>query len=78
MIDTHVVSENPLQPVFYLGGKGNLRQQVQHLLTLPDLFLYKMDVYLGLAAGGDSVKQTDILGFKGLMYLVQSILLGGA
>ena len=50
VVDAHIVTEYPLQPVLNLGCKGNLRQQVENLPALAYLLFDKMDIYLGLAA----------------------------
>ena len=61
VIDAQTRTEHPLQPFGNLCGQGYFRQQIQHLLPLPDNFFYQMDVNLRLSAGRDSMQQTDIL-----------------
>ena len=61
VIDAQTRTEHPLQPFCNLCSQRYFRQQIQHLLPLPDNFFYQMDVNLRLSAGRDSMQQTDIL-----------------
>ena len=59
MVDAQTVAEDSPQTVHHLHGQGYLGQQVEYLSVLLNLALYKMNVYLGLTAGGDAMEQGD-------------------
>ena len=61
VVDAQTTAKDTLQAFHHLYGKGNLRQEVEHLLMTVEGLLYKMDVYLRLTTGGNTVKQGDIL-----------------
>ena len=59
MIDAKAVAKHAAQPLHHLNGKCNLGQEVEHLTVLIYFPLYEVDVYLGLAARSDAMKQGD-------------------
>ena len=61
MIDTEATSEHSLQPFGDLGGQGDFGQEIEHLLACLQRFLDEVDIDFGLATGGHSMKQADIL-----------------
>ena len=63
-------AENPLQTFCNLGSQGNLRQQIQYLLSLTNSFFYQMNIYFRLSTGCNSMKQADIFLLKGLHNLI--------
>jgi hypothetical protein len=60
----HPLPETSAQSPDDLGGKGDLRQEVQHLLTARDRLLHQLHVEFGLARCGDAMKQHGVLAFK--------------
>ena len=76
MIDPHIVTKDLPQPFRDLGGQRNLREQVEHLLSLLQVLADEVDVYLRFARRSDSMKERDILGEKGRLNLVHCRLLG--
>ena len=75
VIDAKPVAEDAAQTVHHLDGQRYLGQQVEHLTVLLQLALYEVDVYLGLAAGGDTVKQRHLVLHHREQYLVIGLLL---
>ena len=75
MIDTHPLSEHPSEPFGNLRSQRNLRQQIEHLPSLPDGFFNQMDVDFRLAAGRHTLQQADVLLGKTLHHLVVCTLL---
>ena len=61
MIDAQPAAKDPLQTLGYLGSQSNFRQQIKYLLALTDRLINEVNIDFGLAAGSDSVEQTDIL-----------------
>lgn len=49
MIDAHLVAKDAAQALCNLGGEGNLRQQIKHLLPFLQAFVDEVNVYLGLS-----------------------------
>ena len=75
MVDAQSRTEHTLQSACHLHGEGYLGQKIEHLATLVDGSLNKMDVYLGLAARRDSMQQHHILAHKLNANLVHGVLL---
>ena len=66
VINAQPRAENPLQTFCNLGSQGNLRQQIQYLLSLTNSFFYQMNIYFRLTTGRHPMKQADILFPEGL------------
>ena len=77
MVDTQTTTEDALQAFHHLDGKGNLGQEIKHLLLFVECLLYEVNVDFRLAAGGNTVKQRDILLEERKLYLVEGVLLDG-
>ena len=58
--------KDKLQTFCNLGSQGNLRQQIQYLLSLTNSFFYQMNIYFRLTTGRHPMKQADILFPEGL------------
>ena len=61
MVDAEARAEHVVQAARHLHRQRYLGQQIEHLLALVDGFLYKVDVYLGLAARRYAVQQYYVL-----------------
>ena len=75
MIYPQTVAEHPPQTFRNLSGKGNFRQQIQHLFTCLYGLKDKMYIDFSLAAGCHPMKQTHILLMKRIHDLLKSRLL---
>ena len=62
VINAHLIAKNTTQTFSNLGGQRNLGQEVQHLFTLCDSLTDEMNVYFGLTARSNSMKQSNIVG----------------
>ena len=60
VVDAQAGTENMSQTLRDLRSEGYFGKKVQHLLSLPDGFLYQMNVDFCLAACRDAVQQADI------------------
>ena len=75
VINAHFIAENALQPLGYLSGEGNLRQQIEHLPAFVNHFADQAYVYLGLSARRHAMKEADIMPVPFTADLVESRLL---
>lgn len=78
MIDAHLVAKDAAQALCNLGGEGNLRQQIKHLLPFLQAFVDEVNVYLGLSRRGDTMQQGYILLGEGFFDALHGLLLDGA
>ena len=70
------ITETLPQPADDLGGEGDLRQEVQHLLAPVQRFLDQGDVQFGLPGRGDTAQQDHRPFLEGRPHLVQCGALG--
>ena len=78
VVDAESIAEHMLQALHDLHRESNLGEKIKHLFLLLQCLTDQMDIDLGLATGGDAVKQGDILLQERKLYLVISLLLGCA
>ena len=64
VIDAQSGAEYALQALCDLCSEGYFGQEIEHLLSLPDGFLYQVNVDFCLAACRDAMQQADILALE--------------
>ena len=57
MVHAQSVAKDPAQPIGKLGGEKEKKQKIEHLLALVQSTLNELDIYFGLAAARDTVKE---------------------
>ena len=75
VIDAQAVAKDTLQTTHDLYGQGDLGQEIKHLLFLFQCLTNQVDIDFGLSAGGNAVKERDVLLKERELNLVVGILL---
>ena len=71
MIHPQTIAEHSFQSFGYLGSQGDFGQQVKHLLTSLQYFLYQVDIYFGLATGSHAMQHAHTFLRKAVQYAIE-------